>query len=117
MIKDIIFIQNGEKFQITYREISNKNDILTVEPKDIVLEDIANAVSDLPIDDRTTSEPGKIDELSKLEMELWLAAYIAGWKKELADQCLEDFRETFEIVVEPAGERIPQNITLITDSE
>jgi len=107
MIKDIIFVQDGEKFQITYKELSNKNDVLTVQPFEIVLEDIANAVSDLPFDDRTQPDPpppGTIDPLSLLMMEIWKDAYIASWKKELADRTIEDFKESFGIVDNPNEE-------------
>jgi len=107
MIIDIIFIKDGEKFQITGKQISNEKNIIKFEPLSVVLEDIASVISDLPIDDRTTPEPppvGSIDKLTKIEMELWVAAYIGSWKKELADRCLEEFRQTFGIVVLPPVE-------------
>lgn len=128
-IIDIIFIQGNEKFQITGKELSNENNIIKIEPMTVVLEDIAGAVSDVEIDDRTTPDPSllpevpMLDDLSHIEMELWKSVYVsafnsaqnfilehpsielsqedvAGRSQVSADQAISVFRQSFGILME-----------------
>ena len=115
MIVDTIYIKDGEKLQVTCKLISNKDDIITLEPLTVVLEDLASFISDLPVDDRTTPEPPVIttdqpliDDLTQIEMKLWCKTYIslvdnvrASSAKQYADEALSQFRESFGISIEP----------------
>lgn len=120
-IFDTIYIKDGEKLQVTCKVISfdKTTNTITLEPLTVVLEDIASYVSDLPIDDRTKPEPPVIttdkpliDDLTKIEMELWSKTYIAtiveaenasevACAKGMANIAIDEFRESFGISIEP----------------
>ena len=116
MIIDIIFIQGNEKFQITGKELSNENNVIKIEPLTVVLEDIAGAVSDVEIDDRTTPEPMAVsqqpvpmlDDITKIEMQFWTSFFVKAYSGGVnlggcqadADAAIDHFRESFGISME-----------------